>query len=92
MVARQAYRRGAEFHREQRRDQTLFWRIEPRGCFAGRMKLCLRDKDKNELYNLREDPDERHNLYYRSEQVEIIARLTDEIHRWQRRVGDTLKL
>ena len=55
-------------------------------------KLCLRDKDKNELYNLREDPDERHNLYYRSEQVEIIARLTDEIHRWQQRTSDTLKV
>jgi len=55
-------------------------------------KLCLRDKDKNELYNVREDPEERSNLYYRSEQREIIARLTDEIHHWQQRVGDTLKV
>jgi len=55
-------------------------------------KLCLRDKDKNELYNLRNDPDERHNLYYGQGQRELIDRLTHEIHLWQQRVGDTVKV
>src|SRR5207244_2625353 len=46
-------------------------------------KLCLRDKDKNELYNLRDDPDERRNLYSDASKRDVIAHLTDEIHRWQ---------
>ena len=55
-------------------------------------KLCLRDKDRNELYSLREDPDERKNLYSDSSQRDTVKRLTDEIHQWQQRVGDTLKV
>jgi arylsulfatase A-like enzyme len=55
-------------------------------------KLCLRDKDKNELYNLSDDPDERHNLYHDQAQREVIDRLTHEIHLWQQRVGDTVKV
>jgi arylsulfatase len=57
-----------------------------------RWKLCLRDKDKNELYNLQEDPDERKNLYSDSTQRDTVKRLTNEIHEWQQRVGDTLKV
>jgi arylsulfatase A-like enzyme len=53
-------------------------------------KLCLRDTDKNELYNLRSDPGERHNLYDAGNQQAIIARLTGEIHRWQQKIGDQL--
>lgn len=55
-------------------------------------KLCLRDKDKNELYNLREDPDERHNLYYQRAHREVVDRLTSEIRRWQEKTGDSVKL
>jgi arylsulfatase A-like enzyme len=55
-------------------------------------KLCLRDKDKNELYNLRDDPDERKNLYSDAGQGDTVKRLTDEIHQWQQRAGDTLKI
>ena len=55
-------------------------------------KLCLRDKDKNELYNLHDDPEERTNLYYKNTPPDMIARLTSEIHRWQEHVGDTLKV
>lgn len=55
-------------------------------------KLCLRDKDKNELYNLRNDPDERKNLYSDGSQGDTVKRLTDEIHQWQQRVGDTVKV
>jgi arylsulfatase len=55
-------------------------------------KLCLRDQDKNELYNLRDDAEERHNLYYAGGHADVIARLTAEIHRWQERVQDTVKV
>ena len=55
-------------------------------------KLCLRDKDKNELYNLRDDPDERTNLYYKNVRPEIMSRLTGEINKWQESVGDSLKV
>lgn len=55
-------------------------------------KLCLRDVDLNELYNLESDPHETENLYARREYTAVVARLTAEIHRWQERVGDTLKV
>lgn len=55
-------------------------------------KLCLRDKDSNELYNLNVDPFEAYNLYYSGQYDEIIARGRDEIHRWQESVDDTLKI
>jgi choline-sulfatase len=55
-------------------------------------KLCLRDKDKNEFYNLRDDPDERHNLYYGEDHRDVIAQLAGEIHRWQQRTSDTVKV
>jgi arylsulfatase len=55
-------------------------------------KLCLRDHDRNELYNLSRDPDEQHNLFYTGEHREVIDRLTNNIHIWQQRVGDTLKV
>ncbi len=55
-------------------------------------KLCLRDIDKNELYNLTNDPREQHNLYNDAKYKDVIARLTDEIHRWQERHSDTLKV
>ena len=55
-------------------------------------KLCLRDKDLNELYNLNDDPLERRNLYADRQFGSVIARLTGEIHRWQEATNDTVKL
>jgi arylsulfatase A-like enzyme len=55
-------------------------------------KLCLRDKDLNELYNLNDDPLETRNLYSDRQYASVISRYTDEIHRWQESVDDTLKL
>ncbi|PYL65630.1 MAG: hypothetical protein DMF25_02955 [Verrucomicrobia bacterium] len=55
-------------------------------------KLCLRDKDLNELYNLNKDPLETRNLYSNREYAEIISRCRGEIHRWQEAVNDTLKI
>jgi arylsulfatase A-like enzyme len=55
-------------------------------------KLCLRDKDKNELYNFRDDPDEQHNLYYRDGHTDVVFELTNRIHRWQEQFADHLKV
>ena len=55
-------------------------------------KLCLRDQDKNELYNLRADPEERKNLYSDAAHQETVKKLTDEIHGWQQRTGDSIKV
>lgn len=55
-------------------------------------KLCLRDKDKNELYNLWDDPEERHNLYYQNSHRDIVDELSKQIYEWQVSVGDTLRV
>ena len=55
-------------------------------------KLCLRDKDSNELYNLKDDPFETRNLYSDHQHASVISRLTGEIHRWQESANDRLKL
>jgi len=55
-------------------------------------KLCLRDKDTNELYNLDKDPTEEHNLYHLPEYKDIVKRGTAEIYDWQERTGDRLTL
>jgi arylsulfatase A-like enzyme len=55
-------------------------------------KLCLRDKDLNELYNLKADPLETSNLYADREYASVISRYTDEIHRWQESANDKLRI
>jgi arylsulfatase A-like enzyme len=55
-------------------------------------KLCLRDKDLNELYNLNDDPWETRNLYEDRQYAPVISRLTGEIHRWQESANDKLRL
>jgi arylsulfatase A-like enzyme len=55
-------------------------------------KLCLRDKDLNELYNLNDDPLETRNLYPDRQYASVISRLTGKIHRWQEASKDALKI
>ncbi len=55
-------------------------------------KLCLRDKDLNELYNLKDDPLETHNLYADPQYASVISPLTNEIFRWQESTHDKLKI
>lgn len=57
-----------------------------------RWKLCLRDLDLNELYNLNEDPTETRNLYSDPQHASVVSRLTDEIRRWQRETRDSLRI
>jgi hypothetical protein len=55
-------------------------------------KLCLRDKDLNELYYLKDDPFETRNLYPDAQYASIISRLAGEIHHWQESANDKLRL
>jgi arylsulfatase A-like enzyme len=55
-------------------------------------KLCLRDKDLNELYNLNDDPLEVRNLYEDRQYASVISRLAGKIHRWQQSTHDNLRL
>jgi arylsulfatase A-like enzyme len=55
-------------------------------------KLCLRDKDSNELYNLKSDPFEASNLYPDAHYASLVSRLRTEIYRWQGTTNDKLKL
>jgi len=53
-------------------------------------KLCLRDSDLPQLYNLKEDPLETTNLYPDPSNRQIIRSLAERIHRWQQQTGDTV--
>jgi arylsulfatase A-like enzyme len=55
-------------------------------------KLCLRDRDLNELYNLKDDPLETRNLYSDRQYASVISRLAGEIHHWQESSQDKLKV
>src|SRR5262245_748122 len=55
-------------------------------------KLCLRDRDLNELYNLNEDPFETRNVYLHPGCASVVSRLADDIHAWQEFTNDKLKL
>ena len=55
-------------------------------------KLCLRDKDLNELYDLRHDPFETRNLYSDSRCASVISGLAGEIYHWQQSANDKLRL
>ena len=55
-------------------------------------KLTMSDRDRNQLFNLREDPWECENLYYSGDHKPVINRLWRKIRRWQRQNADTLKL
>ena len=56
------------------------------------LKLCLSDVDRCQLFDRRNDPHEQRNLFYRGGHREVVARLTQEIHAWQKRTGDKLAL
>jgi len=51
-------------------------------------KLCLSDKDKNQLYNLKNDSLETTNLYYDPKYEKKIKELSGKIHDWQIQTGD----
>jgi len=55
-------------------------------------KLSLRKGDVNELYQLNRDPAETTNLFAKPEYTRVIHELTEQVHAWQERTRDPLKL
>jgi arylsulfatase A-like enzyme len=55
-------------------------------------KMVVSDKDKNQLYNLSEDPQEYDNRYYSGRHADVISRLSEKLTLWQKETGDQLKL
>ena len=53
-------------------------------------KLVLADADKHQLYNLERDPYELQNLFYMGGHDDVIRRLEQEIHQWQKETKDTV--
>jgi arylsulfatase A-like enzyme len=51
-------------------------------------KLTADDRSQGELYHLRQDPQERKNLFYDEAHLARVRALLDEIRAWQRRTGD----
>ncbi len=55
-------------------------------------KLCLNTHDKNQLFNLNDDPGETTNLYYTGGHKDRIADLEKRIQQWQESVNDTVEV
>ncbi len=55
-------------------------------------KLCLSDKDKNQLYNLNTDSLETTNLYYNPMYKKVVTDLSNKIKEWQVETGDRVVL
>ncbi len=55
-------------------------------------KLSVSDRDKNQLFDLRSDPYECSNLYYKPGHEAKISHLTGKIKEWQERIGDNVEM
>ena len=55
-------------------------------------KLCLNTHDRNQLFNLAEDPGELTNLFDADGYQSRIRELSRRIHAWQERVDDTVEI
>ncbi|MCF8262433.1 MAG: sulfatase-like hydrolase/transferase [Melioribacteraceae bacterium] len=75
----------AKIDREYLADQSIRTVVSPDGW-----KLCLSDRDKNQLFNLNEDPFEETNLFDDSHFEGIIKKLEVKIYEWQNKTNDTV--
>lgn len=55
-------------------------------------KLCLFDRDRNQLFNLGNDPGETTNLFGQPEHRHVLDHLAGLIREWQRRIKDPVRL
>ena len=55
-------------------------------------KMVVSDLDKNQLYNLNDDPEENNNLYNSKVHVEVINSLSEKLKDWQVETNDELSL
>ena len=55
-------------------------------------KYCYRPSGESELYNLREDPGERENLFVRESMGSLVSDLHEALRQWQLECGDSLPI
>jgi len=55
-------------------------------------KMVVSNGDRNQLYNLKEDPLEYKNLYNDSKYSDVLSRLKAKILEWQKNTNDKLVL
>ena len=63
--------------------------VTPNGL---KLSLSAQDFDLSELYDLKNDPQEKDNLYYNPIYNDSIVNLKNKILDWQKRVEDNLTL
>jgi arylsulfatase A-like enzyme len=71
------------------------WNTEPRirtVVSPDGWKLCLSKEDKCQLFNLKKDPYETTNLYDSDKHEDVIAKLTEKIRAWQKKVKDDVEV
>ena len=59
---------------------------------SGDWKFCYCPTDKNELYNLREDPHEMTNLVDDPAYADVVYRMAARLREWQQRTGDDVPI
>jgi hypothetical protein len=57
-----------------------------------KLSISAQDFDLSELYNLKNDPKEKNNLFYQYKYRDTIIVLKQRILKWQKRVNDTIIL
>ena len=89
------YYRENELHAVRSGDWKLYFprtyrslNGKPGGTCGMPVKYEMNEVNENELYNLKNDPSERHNLY--NENVEIVKKLEDISERARKELGDKL--
>lgn len=53
-------------------------------------KMTIASDGEGELYNLKTDPKEMHNVFYEEESLARIQKLVSEMNLWQKATGDTV--
>lgn len=66
--------------------------VDVRTIRRGRWKLNVHLTGEYELYDLQDDPGERHNAAYDPNQSSVVSELLAGLRAWQHRTGDTLAL
>jgi hypothetical protein len=57
-----------------------------------KLSISAQDFDLSELYDLKNDPKEKNNLFYQPKYQDTIAILKQRIIEWQKRVNDNTTL
>jgi len=78
----------------QEKCHHYFYESEIRAVVKGEWKLVVTadTDDKSQLFNLKKDPLELHNLYYKNGYSKKIKELKADLKAWQARTNDTLKI